>query len=376
MPKTPKSAKFKLKMLKKFIFVLVIVQFVIIYLHWLLYKLTLVFFPAMHSTEAILVIIAMSFGFGIFSSLSHYRENWFIRIFYIFFAVWMVLAFYLFLSQALALVIFLTIGLNLQMLGEATLVLSAALTLYGLINARTIRTTSFTVKLKNLPEAWKNRTAVMVSDVHLGHVLKAGFARKVVEKINEQKPQIVFFPGDFYDGERTNFQDLADEFKKVHAPLGIFYSSGNHEMYAGYKECEDALKNVGIKVLEDQLVEVQGVQILGLAYRFETGESVSHRLQEIGIKSHMPSILLKHVPNHLHAIEKHPISLQLSGHTHLGQIWPFNFITKRVFKSYDYGYKTFGNMQIITSSGAGTWGPPIRVFTKAEIIKITFLPLD
>src|SRR5581483_4104212 len=102
---------------------------------------------------------------------------------------------------------------------------------------------------------------------HFGHILKQGFGKKIVNKINSHKPEIVFIPGDFYDGEHTNFQELADEFKKIEAPLGIYYCSGNHEMYAGYTECEAAIKKAGIHILEDRLTEVHGLQILGLAYK-------------------------------------------------------------------------------------------------------------
>ena len=85
-----------------------------------------------------------------------------------------------------------------------------------------------------------------------------------------------------------------------------------------------------------------------------------------------PSILLKHIPDHREAVEKSGINFQISGHTHHGQIWPFRYITKKIFKGFDYGLKSLNNLQIYTSSGVGTWGPPLRIFTKSELIKITF----
>jgi hypothetical protein len=96
------------------------------------------------------------------------------------------------------------------------------------------------------------------------------------------------------------------------------------------------------------------------------------RLAKIGIDVNRPSVLLKHIPDHLSAVEKAGVSLQLSGHTHLAQVWPLMYITRKVFKGYDYGLKKIGKMQIYTSCGVGTWGPPLRVFTKSEIVKIIF----
>jgi hypothetical protein len=362
-------------MLKKFISALIAVQAIITALHWLLYKLMLYFLPGLspYKVALAIVILLFSLGFGSFSSISHYHENRLIRFLYIFFGVWMIFAFYLFLGLAIALPVYLIMGWPRELLGTAALAISAGLIIYGLINARITRTIKISIKLQNLPGFWKNKTAVMASDLHLGHVLKIGFAKKIVRLINSHRPEIVFLPGDFYDGVHTNFQELANEFKHIAAPLGSYYCSGNHEMYAGYQECETALKNAGIKVLEDEKTEVEGMQILGLANKFETGESVSHRLQQMDINPNKPSILLKHIPSHLHVVEKYPVSLQLSGHTHLGQIWPFRYITKKVFKGYDYGFKQFGGLQIFTSSGAGTWGPPLRIFTKSEIVKITFI---
>lgn len=359
---------------KKFIFILIFVQAFLTFLQWLLYKMIVVVFPQTQgfSSSLEIAIITLSFTFLIFSTLTHFRENLFIRFGYIVASVWVVFAFYFAGTLAISLFVYLFSNAGLYDLGLLSLAITLALTVYGLINARLIKVINVTIALPNLNPFWIGKTAVLASDIHLGHVLKEGFAAKVVRKINHQKPEIVFIPGDFYDGDRTNFQTLADEFKKIKAPLGIYYSSGNHEMYAGYEQCERALKNAGVKVLEDTKVELHGLQIVGLAYRNESHESVKQRLEEIKIDTGKPSILLKHVPNFLEAVKNAGVSLQLSGHTHLGQVWPFRFITKKVFKGFDYGFKKLHNLQIFVSSGVGTWGPPMRVFTKSEIVKITF----
>jgi predicted MPP superfamily phosphohydrolase len=115
------------------------------------------------------------------------------------------------------------------------------------------------------------------------------------------------------------------------------------------------------------------LQIIGVDYRDTRREEPFRSiLKKIGIDRQKPSILLKHAPLHLQAARDHGITLQLSGHTHQGQVFLFRFITSRVYQGYDYGLKRFGDLLVYTSSGAGTWGPPMRVDTKPEIVVLRF----
>jgi len=364
---------------KKFAFILFIIQALLSFLHYLLYLALLELFPtlALHHVALLITILALSVSFLAFSIVSHFWDNIIVAAGYYLAGVWLILCGYSMIALALALVIFGLSGWQPQTLGIIAIGLSSLLTIYGMINARIIRTVNLQVKLPNLPEAWANRTIVMVSDIHLGHILRIGFAKRVIKKINRLKAHVVLIPGDFYDGVHTDFPGLADAFKKLNAPLGSFFSSGNHEMFAGYGVCERAISHAGIKILENQKVEIDGLQFVGLSYHGdpvtydgETDENVKSRLDQIGINKDQPSILLKHVPNHLAAVEAAGINLQLSGHSHQGQVWPGSHITKKIWKGFDYGFKTFGKLQVYTSSGVGTWGPPLRVFTKAEIVKI------
>lgn len=157
----------------------------------------------------------------------------------------------------------------------------------------------------------------------------------------------------------------------MNSQFGIYYVTGNHEAIAGYKICEDALQSAGVHILENQKVEVEGLQIGGLAYTHETDQSVRETLNTLNLDPSKPSILLKHIPSHVEEVAKAGVSLMLSGHTHQAQVWPFRYITQKVFKGFDYGLKTLNQLQVYTSSGVGTWGPPVRIFTKSEIVKIT-----
>jgi hypothetical protein len=122
------------------------------------------------------------------------------------------------------------------------------------------------------------------------------------------------------------------------------------------------------------MVDLDGLQIIGVDYRDSTREEqFKANLEKMGIDRNKPSILLKHTPLHLHVAKDQKISLQLSGHSHQGQVFLFRYITSWVYRGYDYGLRWFGDLIVYTSSGAGTWGPPMRIDTKPEIVVITFI---
>jgi predicted MPP superfamily phosphohydrolase len=122
------------------------------------------------------------------------------------------------------------------------------------------------------------------------------------------------------------------------------------------------------------MINLDGLQIIGVDYRDSRREEQFRAiLEKMGIDRHKPSILLKHAPLNLEVAREQGVSLQLSGHTHRGQVFLFRFITSRVYQGYDYGLKWFGNLLVYTSSGAGTWGPPMRLDTNPEIVVIKFM---
>ena len=365
-----------MKLPKSFFFFLFVTQAIITLGHALLSSALTYFFPffAVHEDSLLTTLILLSVSFLVLSLLEFNVESPILRYSYILSAIWIPTWFYLLLASFLSLIGSFIFPKSSVGLAATIYSCALALSLYGVINARVIRVTNLPIKLPNLPELWKGKTAVMVSDLHLGHVLRYGFAGRVIAKINHLRPDIVFIPGDFFDGVKTNFVDLANLFRAVKVPKGIYYVSGNHEQIAGYKVCEEAIAGAGIHILENAKVEVDGLQIVGTAYQHETVESLAELFAAMGIDRERPSIYLKHVPNHFEAAEQAGISLQLSGHSHRGQLWPGNWITRAIWKGYDYGLKKFGPaMQVFTSSGVGTWGPPLRVGSRSEVVRITFL---
>ncbi|MBS1802084.1 MAG: metallophosphoesterase [Acidobacteria bacterium] len=257
----------------------------------------------------------------------------------------------------------------------ALLAVSAATAIFGLINARRLRVRTIDIKLARLPEAWRGRRALLISDVHLGHVNGAAFAERIAAKERELNPEIIFIAGDLFDGSKVDAKKMVAPLKGMRPPLGTFFVGGNHEEHGGAAKFEEAVRSAGIRVLHNECVNVEGMRVVGLPYGSESYVLQARSfLEELRLKDGPASILLHHVPNRLSIAEHAGVSLQLSGHTHGGgQFIPYNFITRRAFGQFTYGLQRFGEMQVYTSSGAGTWGPPMRVGTNPEIVLLTFI---
>jgi predicted MPP superfamily phosphohydrolase len=250
---------------------------------------------------------------------------------------------------------------------------AVAIGIYGMFNAYWVRVRRLTVKLPGLPEAWKGRTALVVSDMHLGHINRLRFCQKIVARAVTLKPDIVFMPGDLFDGGRIEAERIAAPLKDLKPAFGKYFSSGNHDEFGEMAEYAKVLTGAGFRVLQNERFDADGLHILGIPYH-DSNYPIRMRATLEGM--HLPrgeaSILLSHVPNRLPIVEQAGVTLQISGHTHGGQIFPFSWVTRRAFGKFTYGLHRFGYLQVYTSSGAGTWGPPMRVGTHPEMVLITF----
>jgi len=252
--------------------------------------------------------------------------------------------------------------------------------LYGVMNAARLRVTRINVALPNLPTQWRGRVAAVVSDTHLGHVRNGRFIRRVVRMLGSLKPDVVFLAGDLYDGTAGNFERLAQPWTALTAPHsppavphGVYYIAGNHEEFYGDQEYHQPLVNAGVRELNNQKVEIDGLQVIGVHYRDATHpERYRSILRDAAIDPDRASVLLLHAPVHLEVAEAEGVNLQLSGHTHGGQFFPYTWIAGRVWGKFIHGLQKLGRLQIYTSYGAGTWGPPMRVGTWPEIVLIQF----
>lgn len=251
--------------------------------------------------------------------------------------------------------------------------LAGLVSLGGFVNARILRQRRITVSLPNLPESWRGKTALLVTDIHLGHVNAAGFARRIVKIAKQLDPRVILIAGDLYDGSKADPVKIAKPLFHLEAPLGVYFTAGNHEEYGDVVAYLNTLERGGFRILHNERVDLDGLQLIGISYVDSTRPArVRTFLERLRLPDGGPSILMNHVPHHLSVAEQAGVNLQVSGHTHGGQVFPFTWITRRMFRQYTYGLNPYGNMQVLTSSGVGTWGPPMRVGTSPEVVLITF----
>jgi len=248
------------------------------------------------------------------------------------------------------------------------------ITILGYLNA-------FQIEVKHLKlDIYKNIKGInslkiaFLSDLHLGLTVSKSHLEKIVEEINTHDPDLVLIAGDLIDEDIFYIDDnILKPITNLKPKYGIYTCPGNHEYYAGFKRSMDFIKNNNINVLTDdvQLIDNK-FYIVGRHDRASTQMGISRKpLSEIVkyIDNHKPIILLDHTPTGLDEASSLNIDLQLSGHTHHGQIFPFNFITSLVYKK-SWGYLKKGNTHFYISSGTGVWGPHIRTGSNSEIIII------
>jgi len=243
----------------------------------------------------------------------------------------------------------------------------------ALINAAWLRVTEIAVALPGIPDSWKGRTAVLAGDLHLGPVRGFCFARRVVRLAATLNPDIVFLTGDVYDGTAVDEVRMSSVWKGFAPRHGIYYVTGNHEEFSDRTKYLNAIQGAGIKVLQNEKVMVDGLQIAGVLYgEGHEREAFRQALQGMHLDPTRPVVLLSHVPQFYDVAEESGISLKLSGHTHNGQVFPWNWVARRVHGKFVYGLNQFKRMLVYTTSGAGTWGPPMRLGTRAELVLIRF----
>jgi len=365
----------------RFVLFISIVQSILFLGHWFFYR-TLVRFLGMAGTTKLLtlkiVLGLLSVSLVLTSFLAFRYSNLLIQCLYTAAASWLGILYLFILGSILSWIFYgsarlLHLPLDRRMIIEIFLGIALLASFYGFINAGVTRITRIGVQLPLLPGPWKGKTAVWVSDTHLGQVRSYGFARRIAAKVKDLRPDIVFIGGDLYDGVAVDLDKAIEPFSKIPAPYGTYFVTGNHEEFSDNTPYLQAVRRAGIHVLYNEKVDLDGLQIIGVDYRGSRREEDFRRiLQEIGIDPLRPSILLKHAPLNLHVAREQRVSLQLSGHSHRGQVFLFRFITSRVYQGYDYGLKRFGDLLVYTSSGAGTWGPPMRIDTIPEIVVIEF----
>lgn len=322
-----------------------------------------------------IAISVLAVSFIIASVLAHWKENIFTRALYFTSGLWLGLLVNLIIALLLGWVISAllhTVGFqpNLAVIGLLSLTAALIFTSWGVWCAFNPVIRHVNVPIRNLPEYWRNKSVVQISDVHLGHVFNQNFLSKIVDKINIEKPEAVFITGDLFDGMDGRLDIHVRPLDNITAPLGMFFITGNHETYFGVDRAKQILAQTKVHVLSDETVDLEGLQIIGLNYsdRFENRDLVKIINEQKDIILNRPAVLLYHSPVQVDKIKEAGIDLLLAGHTHGGQMFPFAYITRLIFRGYDYGLSTEGDFSIYTTSGVGTWGPTIRTGNRPEIV--------
>jgi uncharacterized protein len=355
------------------------IQSVVFLIHFFLYETWI--FSAGRTSRPLLIQWLLGFlsvSFVAASLLAFRYTNTAVRALYKAAAVWLGLLTFLSLAAACSWIIFglarlLGLNLNFHFLVEAMYAVAAVVGIFAVFNASWTRITRTTVRLANLPEAWRGRRAALISDVHLGHVRNGSFLRRMVAMILREEPDAIFIAGDLYDGTAIDAGRAAEPLNRLTAPNGVYFVAGNHEQFGDDSKYLRAIEAAGVRVLSNEKVEVDGLQIVGVPYRNATrGGHLASALQNLRLDRDRASILLTHAPDYPEVAEAAGVSLQLSGHTHLGQFIPWNWFARRMYRQFVYGLSRIGKMQIFTSSGAGTWGPPLRLGSNPEIVVLEF----
>jgi predicted MPP superfamily phosphohydrolase len=361
---------------------LIVFEFLLVMVHLVVYATVASAF-GIGSLWLKILFIVLALTFVSASFISHFYQGAIVDFYYTVSAYWFGLIHFLFGGAVLSYVI-LNIFYARDIYVSPVLVDSVLfgifflLHLYGTMQSQCPKITNIKIPFAHIPgfraDFWKGKKIVFVSDLQLGNIYREHFALRVVRKIASLDPYAVLIGGDLYDGVVCDEEKLIAPLRELRPPGGIYFVTGNHEYYLrDVSHAIAAIRAAGITVLDDKKVDLGGIDIIGVDYESaHKKEDFKKALDRIGVSHARPSILLKHEPTDLDEAVVAGISLDLSGHTHHGQIFPLMFFTWQIYKGFDYGLRRLGAMQVFTSSGAGTWGPPLRLGTKSEIVEIEF----
>jgi len=246
----------------------------------------------------------------------------------------------------------------------------------GYINTKTIITKTYKITAhKNLGEL-KTLNIAMASDLHLGTLNGKSYLNKLVTDINKLNPDIILLVGDIIDEDLASVikYNVGEELVKLKSKYGIYTVTGNHEYIGGVEEAVKYLSEHGVNVLRDTFIKIDNSFYLAGREDRAIKQFAGKRRKELkdilnGVDKSNPIILMDHQPFGLKDAKENEVDLQLSGHTHNGQLWPINYIVSKIYE-LSWGYLVDGSTHYYVSCGVGGWGPPVRTGSRPEIINI------
>lgn len=323
---------------------------------------------------AILTTLSL-FGFGAFMNSTSTLEHILYQITAIYIGV------YLFSVLSFLLVDAISIFITLSPITYVTIGFGLAFitSVFGFWNGSHIRITPVNIPMQGLEKEMK---AVHLTDIHIGHFRTGGFLQKLIDKTNSQNPDLIFITGDYLDSRYALDKKYFEPLKQLKAP--VYFVDGNHDHATNNDSIVSLMRTVGVTVLENEVTYLNGLQIIGLTHMLADRNSldmhasgdnptISETLPKLDIDPDKATVLLHHAPNGIKHANRYGVDLYLAGHTHAGQIFPFNFFANLMFE-YNRGLHNFKGTKVFVSEGVGTFGPPFRIGTKSEIISLTLSP--
>lgn len=249
--------------------------------------------------------------------------------------------------------------------------MTTALLIYGYYNYRHPKIEYIDITLDK-PLSGNEVRIAAISDVHLGNGTDKVALKRYIKLINSQKPDLILICGDLIDNSivPVKQQRMEEELRKLQAPMGIYMAAGNHEYISRIEQCEEFLQKTPITLLRDSIAILPcGIQIVGRDDRHNHRRKSLEKLLD-RVDNTKPIIVLDHQPYNLAEVDATGVDIQLSGHTHHGQVWPLSLLTDYIYEQ-SHGYRKWSNTHIYVSSGLSLWGPPFRIGTNSEMAIIT-----
>ncbi|MFD4830966.1 metallophosphoesterase [Streptomyces uncialis] len=237
---------------------------------------------------------------------------------------------------------------------------------YGVLNGPKVK--RVTVPLAKLPRSAHGFRIAVVSDIHLGPILGRSFAERVVRTINSTQPDLIAIVGDLVDGDVADLGPAAEPLARLRARHGTYFVTGNHEYFSGAEQWVDEVRDLGLHPMENVRTELPGFDLAGVNDLAGEGEGDGPDFERAlgGRDTARASVLLAHQPIVIHDAVRHGVDLQLSGHTHGGQLWPVSYLAGLQNPTLA-GLERYGDTQLYVTRGAGAWGPPVRVGAESDI---------
>lgn len=319
------------------------------------------FFVLLKPMSLILVCVALSLAFPVCSILERFYPSGPTMVLYAAASVWLGVLFLLLSVFLIYEPVRLAVNLDSKTTGMVLVGGVVLVSLYALINAALLSVKTVEVPLQGLAGPLK---MVQLSDIHVGTLHNSGYLARVVDRTNALAPDLVVITGDFFDGIGPVTLKTVEPLRDLKADT--FFVMGNHERYGDLDRIEGLMAQCNVRMLRNEAVEYKGVRLVGADYPERDNQKDTPYLRELSVIKDRPNILLYHQPSGIDHAVRAGIDLQVSGHTHNGQLFPFTLLAKMFFPYINGLYRVEG-MYLYVSPGTGTWGPPMRLGSRNEI---------